>query len=210
VSAIRVLLIGGTSNVGKSSLAQALAARLGWQCVSTDTLGRHPGRPWPADGRAVPDHVVAHYRSLPVPDLTAAQLTHYDRMWPRIVSLIDGHAGDDRSDGLILEGSGVWPELIAELGDAGRASVRCAAIWLTASQQTIRTRIYAASNYAELTDDDRVLIDKFIGRTELYDTYLVAAAGQLGLPVIDVDSVPSLAGLVDHCLRVLGYDAAAL
>jgi hypothetical protein len=209
VSDIRVLLIGGTSNVGKTSLAQALAARLGWSCLSTDSLGQHPGRPWPADGRAVPDHVAAHYHSLSVPDLTAAQLTHYDRMWPRIVSVLDAHADHGRG-GLILEGSGVWPDLVAELanvvelanvaepGDVGRA-----AIWLTASPQTLRTRIYAASGYADLTGANRALVDKFIGRTELYDTYLVAAVSQLGQPLLDADSLPSIDALVDHCLRSL-------
>jgi hypothetical protein len=43
----RVVLIGGTSNVGKSTLAQAVAERLGFEYLSTDGLARHPGRPWP-------------------------------------------------------------------------------------------------------------------------------------------------------------------
>jgi hypothetical protein len=214
VSASTVLLIGGTSNVGKTTLAQALAAQLGWTCVSTDSLGRHPGRPWKADGgavradgRAVPADVVAHYRSLSVPDLTAAQLTHYDRMWPRIVSLLDAHVGGDHTVPLILEGSGVWPDLVAELAPelgSEHGDVVAAAIWLTASPETLRARIYAASRYAELADDDRVLIDKFIGRTALYDTYLVAAVGRLGLPLLDVDTLTSVDALVDHCLGSLG------
>jgi 2-phosphoglycerate kinase len=42
----RVVLIGGTSNVGKSTVAQAVAERLGFEYLSTDELARHPGRPW--------------------------------------------------------------------------------------------------------------------------------------------------------------------
>lgn len=40
----RVILIGGSSHVGKSTLAQYQAAKLGWNYRSTDKLARHPGR----------------------------------------------------------------------------------------------------------------------------------------------------------------------
>lgn len=40
---VRVVLIGGTSNVGKSTVAQVVAERLGFECLSTDGLARHPG-----------------------------------------------------------------------------------------------------------------------------------------------------------------------
>ncbi len=39
------ILIGGTSHAGKSTLAQSLAAKLGWNYLSTDKLARHPGKP---------------------------------------------------------------------------------------------------------------------------------------------------------------------
>ena len=45
MSLIRVLLIGGPSHTGKSTLAETLAAELGWNHVSTDSMARHPGRP---------------------------------------------------------------------------------------------------------------------------------------------------------------------
>ncbi len=167
----KVILIGGTSNVGKSTVAQALAARLGWRCVSTDTVGRHPGRPWPIDGRPVPAHVVRHYLALPVEDLTAQQVAHYDRMWPAIVSLIERHTSDDGAGGLILEGSGVWPD--------------------------------RASRFAELTGTDRILVDKFIGRTQRYDELMVSAARRAGMLVVAADSFSSLATLVDKCWQLL-------
>ena len=43
---LRVVLIGGTSNTGKSSVAQVVAERLEFAYRSTDGLARHPGRPW--------------------------------------------------------------------------------------------------------------------------------------------------------------------
>ena len=194
---LRVGLIGGTSNVGKSTLAQALASRFGWACVSTDSLGRHPGRPWKIDGRPIPAHVPEHYLSLPVPDLATEQLRHYERMWPAIQSLIYAHVREDRADRLILEGSGVWPDRVAELKTA-----RIASIWLTASRQTLRARIYSASGYAELSGGERILVDRFLGRTERYNEIMLDAARRLALPLVDVDSASSLDGLVDRCIQL--------
>src|SRR5205814_3744378 len=113
--AARVFLLGGTSYTGKSTTARALADRLGWDCVSTDRLGRHPGRPWADDG-PVPDHVLRHYRTLPVDELTAGQLRHYERLWPAVADLVTA-------------------------------------------------RIHAASRYAEAGDDQRAVVDSFVGRT---------------------------------------------
>ena len=42
----RVILIGGSSHTGKSTAAREIAGRLGWSHLSTDSLARHPGRPW--------------------------------------------------------------------------------------------------------------------------------------------------------------------
>jgi hypothetical protein len=190
----RVLLIGGTSNAGKSTLALALAVRLGWSCISTDKLGRHPGRPWTADGSAIPAHVAQHYATLPVPALVAEQLAHYERMWPRIEALIGSHARDPGPGRLILEGSGVWPDRVAALPTPG-----VAAIWLTASMATLRGRIYASSQYEIRSASEKVLIDAFAARTAGYNQEMLAAIARLGLACIDVDQVPADA-LVTRCL----------
>ena len=51
---LRVVLIGGTSHVGKSTASELLAGTLGWAHVSTDSLARHPGRPWKPAPEKVP------------------------------------------------------------------------------------------------------------------------------------------------------------
>src|SRR5436853_7820845 len=99
----RVMLIGGPSHAGKSTLAQALAARLGWRCMSTDRLARYPGRPW----GGVPAHVAEHYRALSPDELIDDVIRHYARMWPAIRSVIAAHAGDHSTERLILEGSAI-------------------------------------------------------------------------------------------------------
>jgi DNA polymerase III delta prime subunit len=126
---VRVLLIGGTSSVGKSTVAQVLARRLGFEHISTDQLGRHPGRPWPDP----PAHVVQHNRSLSTTELVDALLAHYARMQPPIEELVT------QSTRLVLEGSGVWPPYVT-----------APAVWLTAADDLITTRIHRSSGYAAL------------------------------------------------------------
>ena len=78
----RVILIGGTSNIGKSTVAEAVAGKLGWGSISTDRLARHPGRPWAVTSEKFRPLVFAHYLGLDREALTAAQIAHYQRMWP--------------------------------------------------------------------------------------------------------------------------------
>lgn len=171
---MRALLIGGTSNVGKSTVARVLADRLGYEYVSTDKLGRHPGRPWPTDGRDVPPHVVEHYRSLTRPELVDAQLAHYERMWPQIEELIR------TADGLVLEGSGVWPADVA-----GFLSPGVAAVWLSADERVVTARVHATSRYDDLPDERRYLIDQFLARSVDYQRRMLALVNELGLPHLD-------------------------
>ena len=173
---MRVVLIGGTSNVGKSTVARVLAERLGFGLVSTDQLGRHPGRPWTDPGREVPAHVVEHYQSLTGQQLVNALLDHYDRMWPRIEELITGRS----AAGLVLEGSGVWPASVVQL------STPYTAVWLSADDDVLAARMQRASRYDELPDDSRQLVDKFLARSLGYQTRMLTLVEQLALNHLDV------------------------
>jgi 2-phosphoglycerate kinase len=134
---LRVILIGGSSNVGKSAIAQSLALKLGWSHISTDSLARHPGRPWRVKQKNVPEHTVEHYISLSINELFKDVLQHYKSLWPDIETIITAHATDVSSDRLILEGSALWPEFVATL-DIKNVT----AIWLTASNGLFQKRIY--------------------------------------------------------------------
>lgn len=167
---VRVLLIGGTSHVGKSTLAEALTATLGWRLISTDRLARHPGRPWKTSSGPFPEHLAAHYLSRSIDELAGEQLRHYQQLWPRIEVLLTEHAADPGAGGLILEGSGVLPERVAVLRTPGTA-----AVWLTASPAVLRDRIYSASQFSERTAEEKVMVDKFLGRTDRYNQLIVRA-----------------------------------
>jgi 2-phosphoglycerate kinase len=170
---VRVLLIGGTSNVGKSTVAEVLATRLGFEHRSTDYLARHPGRPWRTPEREVPPHVAEHYSSLSVDELIASVLAHYERLWPRIEELVRN------ADGLVLEGSALWPTRVAALSGAP-------AVWLTADDSVVRARIHESGGYPTATASERKLMDKFVARTARFQQLMSADLDRFGLPRIDV------------------------
>jgi 2-phosphoglycerate kinase len=184
-NSVRVILLGGPSNVGKSTAARSLAARLGWTYRSTDGLARHPGRPWLPDGSPLQAaHVIDHYRTHSVPELSDAVIAHYTRMWPAIAELIQAHAAGDEP--LVLEGSALWPDTVATLKTPG-----VAALWLTAPAELLRRRMHAASGYEQLPADRRELVDKFLGRALRCQDRMTQALTRLGLTSLDVGGQPA-------------------
>jgi 2-phosphoglycerate kinase len=189
VRGVRVVMIGGTSNTGKSTVAGAVAGRLGFEHRSTDLLARHPGRPWRTPEREVPPHVAEHYATLGVDDLIDSVLAHYERLWPRIEDLVGARA---TGPGLVLEGSALWPERVATLDVP-----HTAAVWLTADEDVVRARIRTAGRYDEATDQERFLMDKFLARSVRYQELMVAAVDRLGLTRVDVGKDRSVSDLAD-------------
>ncbi|MFD8810329.1 hypothetical protein ACFV23_02220 [Streptomyces sp. NPDC059627] len=201
---VRVVLVGGTSNVGKSTVAQAVAEKLRFECLTTDGLARHPGRPWRTPEWEVPAHVAEHYGSLTVDELITSVLGHYDRLWPRIEELITAHAveGSGRT-GLVLEGSALWPVRVARL-----RVPHTAAVWLTADDAVIRARVHAAGRYEAATDEEQHLMDKFLARTERYQTLMIDALDRLDMDRIDAGDGRSAAALADAVLAAVDAQKA--
>ncbi|WP_199790129.1 AAA family ATPase [Streptomyces canus] len=185
-------MIGGTSNTGKSTVAGAVAERLGCTQRSTDLLARHPGRPWRTPEREVPPRVADHYATLGVDELIESVLAHYERLWPRIEELVEAHAG---GPGLVLEGSALWPERVATL-DAPHT----AAVWLTAGEDVVRARIRAGGRYDEASEEERALMDKFLARSVRYQELMVEAVDRLGLPRVDVGNGMTVSEVADAVL----------
>ena len=195
----RVVLIGGTSHVGKSTVARSLASQLGWDTCPTDKLARHPGRPWQAEPKQVPAHVADHYRSLPADELIADVLRHYrDNVWPLVESIVTLHATDLSTNQLIVEGSAVLPELAVTL-----TLHDVAAVWFSTSNELLERRIHTASQYDAKSTRDKKMIDKFLERTCLFNERTMDAVKRLGLASVDVEKASNADELADMCLSAL-------
>lgn len=198
---INVILIGGSSHVGKSTVSESLAAALGWDHVSTDRLARHPGRPWKPAPEKVPDQVAKHYLCLSVGELIEDVIRHYKvNVWPKVEAIIASHSTDASTTGLVLEGSALWPEFVASLDFD-----RIATVWLTASEEVFRQRIHVGSLYTSKSPRERMMIDKFLERTLAYNTRMVDVVNQHGFILVDVMK-SNATELTERCLATLGID----
>ena len=194
----RVILIGGPSFAGKSTLAHYLSLKLGWCHKLTDKLARHPGRPWRTKTHTVPEHVGEHYLSLSIDELLENVLRHYKmNVWPDAKAIVTSHSTDVSTDKIIMEGSALWPESVVTLDFQN-----VAAIWLTAENDFIERKIHDASQYVTLSPHEKTIVDKFLWRNQLYNERMMDAINRLGLLSIDVEASSSMDELSD---KALGY-----
>ena len=198
---LRVVLIGGSSHVGKSTLAKSLAAKLEWRRISTDHLARHPGRPWKQEPEQVPDHVAQHYLSLSVRELIADVLRHYEvNVWPQVATIATVSATDTTTPRTVVEGSALWPGFVATLDLPNVATV-----WLTASNTVFEQRILHSSQYQTKSSREKLMVDKFLQRTLVYNQKMMDQIRQHGLATIDVEGA-SASELARRCQSLLGLE----
>jgi 2-phosphoglycerate kinase len=190
-----VLLIGGSSNVGKSIVAQALAERLGWRCVSTDSLAKHPGRPWRQTSGNVPGHVAEHYLSLKVNELVESVILHHRKMSPLVAELIRTTVKNAGLGKLVLEGSALWPFITS-----GHHLTEVGAVWLTASSETLRSRIYEGSGFLNANEKSQAMISRFLERTLLFDQRTAQLVREHGCRVLNVDEYDTTDDLIGAIL----------
>lgn len=168
------VLILGTSHVGKSTCARELSDVVGWPVISTDKLGRHPGRPW----TGVPAPVTEFYVNLSDEAVYWFLRVHHENMRPVIQTAIQSAR---RRGSFILEGAALRPEYLADW-DVGDAMAVC----LHADESVLRRRISVSAQYFEHSQETKLAIDMFIKRSLRENVALVDAAKQHGLKLIDV------------------------
>lgn len=182
---LSTILIAGTSHVGKSTLAGLLSGRLRCEAISTDSLARHPGRPWPG----IPAPVEEYYARLSAETIHWFLKIHHQNIWPLIRTMIDSRSGAGGST--IFEGAALRPELISPLLGGSVAGV-----FLHAGNDFLLERMRSHARYEDATAERRRVIDAFIERSLRENTDMLASAQEHRLPVVDVTQPQALETLL--------------
>ena len=194
----KLFLIGGSSHVGKSTLAIELASHINCNYCSTDKIARHPGRPWQTESKEIPKHVAEHYQLLSADELIDDVLNHYRKnVWQAIEGIITSHSTDVSSEKMVIEGSALLPELVITLDFDNISS-----IWLTASNEFLRERIYTTSQYKTKSTYEKMLVDKFWGRNCLLNDRIIDAVDRFGLVSINIEELSTPDKLKNRCLSI--------
>lgn len=184
------VLILGTSHVGKSTCARGLSDAVGWPVISTDGLGRHPGRPW----TGVPAPVTEFYLRLSDEAVYWFLRAHHNNMKPVIRDAIREAR---LKGGFILEGAALRPEYL-DHWDIGNALLVC----LHADDGVLRERILTGSFYAEQSGEMKRATEAFIERSLRENRILVEAAKQYGINLIDVTSSDGPGAIVEQLVEL--------
>ncbi|MBO9098906.1 MULTISPECIES: AAA family ATPase [unclassified Rhizobium] len=185
------ILISGSSNVGKTTLATRLARQLGCDMISTDSLARHPGRPWPE----VRPPVAEYYSRLSDETIYWFLRVHHENMWPAIRQQIDArvHARTP----FIIEGSALRPEFIAPL-----VSDEISAVFLYADNDVLRERMRSEAEYAQRDQARRSIIDKFIERSLRDNAEMYLAARSHDITTLDTSDAVAVSNLCDELVQL--------
>jgi 2-phosphoglycerate kinase len=195
----KLILIGGASHTGKSTLARSIAAHLNWNYCSTDQMARHPGQPWQTKLADIPKHAVEHYQLLSADELIEDVIHHYrENVWQSIEDMVTSHLNNPSSEKMAIEGSALLPELVNTL-----KSDNISRIWLTASNEFLRQRIYTESQYQTKSPFEQISIDKFWQRNCLLNDRIIESVNRLGLVSFDVEQVATPDESIDRCLSAV-------
>lgn len=168
------ILIAGTSHVGKSTFASRLRKALGWNLVSTDSLARHPGRPWPTIRPAVAEY----YSNLSPETIYWFLKVHHENMWPLVQQQIESFGHDGQH--FICEGTALRPEYLATLN---ASSTEC--ICLYAEDDFLLSRMRSEAAYDRTERSLRHIIDKFIERSLRDNSELKASAQRNNIRLVN-------------------------
>jgi 2-phosphoglycerate kinase len=194
---LSTILIAGTSHMGKSTLAGLLSDRLGCEAISTDSLARHPGRPWPG----IPAPVEEYYTQLSADTIHWFLKVHHQNIWPLIRSLIDNSC--NTGNPAIFEGAALRPEFISPLLGSAVTGV-----FLHAGNDFLLERMRSHARYDDATASQRFIMDAFIERSLRENTEMLASAQQHNVQVVDVTKPQALETLVaDLAARVTASSA---
>lgn len=194
---LSTILISGTSHVGKSTLAGRLSAKLHCEAISTDSLARHPGRPWPG----IPAPVEEYYTQLSAETIHWFLKVHHQNIWPLIGGLIDSKAGTGNPT--VFEGAALRPEFISPLlGDT------TAGVFLHAENDFLLKRMRSEAGYDDATTGQRRIMDAFIERSLRENTEMLASARQHGVPLVDVAQPAAFESLITELVERAGVSPA--
>ena len=167
---MKSLLLLGTSHVGKSTCAKAIGDKYGLKVVSTDSLGRHPGRPW----TGVPSEVLEFYSNMSDDAIYWFLRVHHQNMRAVIDAVLKA-----QKDPFILEGAALRPENLVQSEQS-----KFVPVCLYVADNVLKERILA--NAMNAPKDVTLATHRFLERSLRENSALEQSARQHGITCLDV------------------------
>ena len=201
----KVVLIGGTSGAGKTTLGRALAAKLGIASLTVDDLqiaARAVTTPESHPGLHVMNIPTAHeyFTSSTVDELTADATAQHEAMRPAIERVVRVRANSGPS--IVIDGWYMRPRWMGEMDFENVVS-----FWIVADPAVLeaRERVLGKEWMAQSSDPER-MFQNFLGRSLWYNDLIRRQAEELGHTVLHQDGSVSVEEMCDMALSLLERD----
>jgi 8-oxo-dGTP pyrophosphatase MutT (NUDIX family) len=191
----KVIYLGGTPMLGKTTAARILASRLGYSSISTDDIGVAVGAVTKRDRPEI-DHR-EYYIVNSLEDLIQDINAGHEHKWPATRAVIRRHEAWDYP--LVIEGYALRPSYVHSLtGDIS-------GVFLVADEALIEKRV-RASDFSEGASDVELMIERYCARSFWYNAMLREEVARLGLKALEISDGMQPEEIVDQCLSLLSRD----
>jgi len=198
----KVIYIGGTPMVGKSTVARLIASRLQYGCISTDDLGAaiaavtkattHPEFHYMGE-QDYRDYYAANSAEKLIRDID----DQHQALWPALQTLFQNHSSWGTP--IIIEGWALRPDYVSELGGD------IAGLFLLAEDALIENRV-RSSRFSENANHREAMLQRYLERSVWYNSVIKGQISRLGLRAIQVSEDMQPNKIYDQCMRVLNKD----
>ncbi len=199
-----MILIGGVSAAGKTTLGQALSNRLGAGRLTADDLAAgaraittpesHPGLHGMTQ-TVTGVNWIEYFISRPVEQTIADATAEHQAMWPAIQGVIRLHASSGPQ--IVIDGWYFRPEMVSALDNENLAS-----FWLVAKREVLEER---ERKYDEGKGSSKpeLFLEHFLARSYWYNDLIEEQAKRFKLPILYQDGTRTPDDLVDAVLEHL-------
>ncbi len=199
---LRVLLIGGPSGAGKTTLARSVAARLGFLSTTVDDLVTTARLV--TDPEAQPDFHrmggvgwLEYFTTGPPERLVADAIALEQAMWPILMRLIDRREADKAP--IVMDWWLFNPDLVAEVSDVVIQSV-----WLHIDPVVLDRRERSLTEFREGSSDPERMHANFMHRSLWRNELIRERATALDLPLVRQTGERSVEELTSEVLHLIG------
>lgn len=193
----KVILIGGSPMIGKSTISAILASRLLYPCISTDDIGealQTISNINPMQGKNYLDY----YSDISKDELIRDITIYHNVLKPAISRLINIHS--TWGNPIVMEGWALYPEHVSSINTNNVFS-----IWLVASGGLLEKRIHEKSSFYQNASNPESVIENYLYRSEWHNQTILNQCRTLNQNYLLVDNSSKAVDITEQIFTMLGH-----
>jgi 2-phosphoglycerate kinase len=193
----KVIIIGGSPMIGKTTLAIEIASKYKYSCISTDDIGESL--------RAVINDKLFnpmlntdykdYYQNKTIDELINDCKIQHEKYHPSILAVINAHLNWGHP--IVIEGWNLYPEIIKSI-----KSEKICSIWLIASEELLKERLNNNKNFYKDAKNPELLKTNYLNRSLWHNKIIEEQAIQNDMRIIKISKEKSFNSIFKECKKM--------